>query len=76
MLQRPLLGLLLVGLDLVADFEVGPVREADAAFGALAHFGDVLLHALEGGEGACECWISCVPDKVGVIGESMLGAEE
>ena len=52
-LHFPLLHDLFVRLDLIADLEIRPGFEAHAALGALAHFGDVLLDVLEGGECAC-----------------------
>ena len=52
-LQGSLFDLLFVTLYLIADLEVRPVLEADAAFGALAHFGDVLFDVSEGGECSC-----------------------
>jgi hypothetical protein len=46
-LEGSLLGYLFVCLELVADFEAGPVLERHAAVAAFAHFHDVFLHVLE-----------------------------
>jgi hypothetical protein len=50
--QSPLLALLLITLDLVADLEVSPVLEAHAAFSTLPHLGNVFLDVFEGMQSA------------------------
>lgn len=52
-LQGPLLPRLLIALDSVADLEVLPVLERDAALGVLAHRLDVLLLVLDVVNEAC-----------------------
>ena len=66
--QSPLLGLLLVTLHLVADLEVSPILEADAAFGALAHFHDVLFDVSERGKGSCRKRLVSRCGKRGAVG--------
>lgn len=51
--QSTLLGLLLKGLDHVADFKAFPALEAHTTLGASAHFLDVLLDVLKTGHGTC-----------------------
>ena len=49
-LQKPLLDLLFITLNLVPDLKVLPVVEAETAFVPLAHLRHVFLHVFERGE--------------------------
>lgn len=46
-LQLPLLELLFVALDLIADLEILPAIERDTALSILTHLLDIFLHVLE-----------------------------
>lgn len=52
-LQLPLLPNLLIRLDLIALLETIPPLKAHPAFRPLAHLRHVLLHVLQGVDGAC-----------------------
>lgn len=60
-LQRPLLDLFLIALDLIAHFKGVPVLEAHTAFSTLPHFGNILLLVFERGQNTCRYNVSSSP---------------